>query len=253
MAIVKFDFFSANVWKTVHATVILPCGEADGNVEPPFKTIYWLPGFSSSAEDILSMTSIRLNATRNGIAVVLVDGENSFYVDRASWLNYGKMVTEDLVTVTRQAFRLSDKREDTFIGGNSMGGFGAFYNGLRNADKFSKIVTMHPGFEPYAVTWPGTDILAFPQDLLDRMFGSRENYYNQYHYTTLLENADVSEMPEVFHSCGDADPLVGEINARFKAYWEEKGLPFKFMQVPGGHDEVFLNNIYPHVFEFLKK
>ena len=253
MAIINFDFFSPNVWKTVHTTVILPCGEADGNVEPPYRTLYWLPGFSSSASDILSMTSIRLNATRNGIAVVIVDGDNSFYVDRATWLNYGKMVAEDLVSATRQAFRLSDKKEDTFIGGNSMGGYGAFYNGLRYTDTFSKIVTLHPGFEAYAVTLPGTDILAFPQDLLDRMFGSRENYYDLYHYTALLENADKSRMPEIFHSCGDADPLVGEINSRFKAYWEEKQLPFRFMEAPGGHDEVFLNNILPHVFAFLKK
>lgn len=253
MAIVKFDFFSANVWKTVHATVILPCAEAAGNVEPPFRTLYWLPGFSSSADDILSMTAIRLAATRNGIAVVLVDGDNSFYVDRATWLSYGKMVCEDLVAATRQAFRLSDKKEDTFIGGNSMGGYGAFYNGLRHSDLFSKIVTLHPGFEPYAVTVPGMDIPAFPQDFLDRLFGSRENYYKQYDYTALLEHADVSQMPDVFHACGDEDPLVGEINSRFKAYWEEKGLPFQYMEAPGGHDEVFLNNILPHVFAFLNK
>ena len=41
-------------------------------------------------------------------------------------------------------FPLSDKREDTFIGGLSMGGFGAMRNGLKYADTFGRIVALSP-------------------------------------------------------------------------------------------------------------
>ena len=39
---------------------------------------------------------------------------------------------------------LSTKREDTFIGGISMGGYGALYNGFKYRDTFSKVAAFSP-------------------------------------------------------------------------------------------------------------
>ena len=74
------------------------------------------------------------------MAVVMPSGENSFYCDSALTGNYyGTFIGRELVEFTRNSFPLSDRREDTFIGGLSMGGFGAIVNGLRNPETFGYI------------------------------------------------------------------------------------------------------------------
>lgn len=54
-------------------------------------------------------------------------GENKFYVDHPqSNAYFSKFIGEELVSFTRRSFPLSTKREDTFIGGLSMGGYGVW-------------------------------------------------------------------------------------------------------------------------------
>ena len=70
----------------------------------------------------------------HGLALVVVTGDRSFYVDKPEWGdNYGKFIGEELVEITRSLLPLSRKKEDTFIGGISMGGFGALINGFITA------------------------------------------------------------------------------------------------------------------------
>ena len=52
---------------------------------------------------------------------------------------YARFIGQELVEFTRATFNPSTRREDTYIAGLSMGGFGALVNGLRNMDTFSHI------------------------------------------------------------------------------------------------------------------
>lgn len=77
------------------------------------------------------------------LAVVMPAGENAFYVDQPSiGAMHGQFIGEELVEITRKMFPLSRKREDTFIGGLSMGGFGALRNGLKYHDTFGAVICL---------------------------------------------------------------------------------------------------------------
>lgn len=68
--------------------------------------------------------------------------ENKFYVDNErSHEYYSRFIGEELVDMTRRLFPLSHQREDTFIAGLSMGGYGAIVNGL----KYHKHLVILPG------------------------------------------------------------------------------------------------------------
>lgn len=68
-------------------------------------------------------------------------GENRFYLDdEKSGELYGEFIGKELVEFTRKLFPLSDKREDTFIAGLSMGGYGAIRNGLKYAENFGCVI-----------------------------------------------------------------------------------------------------------------
>ena len=105
----------------------------------PYPTLYFLPGFSASAEEIAFALPLRQMSALYGVAVVVPDGENAFYTDHPERaLSMGEYIGEELVEISRKMFPcLSHEREDTFIGGISMGGYGAAALGLYYAERFA--------------------------------------------------------------------------------------------------------------------
>ena len=109
----------------------------------PFPTLYLLHGFSGNQNDWLLNSRIHEWATARNLAVIMPDGANDFYVDRPENGEFpGAQVGEELVDVTRKLFPLSPRREDTAIGGLSMGGYGALRLGLRYPETFGWICAM---------------------------------------------------------------------------------------------------------------
>src|SRR5690606_12198592 len=56
--------------------------------------------------------------------------------------NYWTFISEELPEISRSFFPLSDKREDNFVAGLSMGGYGAFKLALSHPDKFSAAASL---------------------------------------------------------------------------------------------------------------
>jgi S-formylglutathione hydrolase FrmB len=109
----------------------------------PFKTLYLLHGYMGNNIDWLINTQINEMSQQFNIAVVMPSGENGFYVDQLlSGYMGSEFISRELVEYTRSIFPLSHKREETFIGGLSMGGYGALYNGLKNSDVFGATIAL---------------------------------------------------------------------------------------------------------------
>ena len=165
MALISVDYFSSSLMRTTTLEVILPVDDQGaayatdaamrhaGNTledemrawderpypprKAPFKTLFLLHGISGNHADWISETRIRSWAESHGIAVVMPSGYNAFYLDQPEAHNYyGRFVGQELVEVARRMFPLSDRREDTFIGGISMGAYGALRNGLKYCETF---------------------------------------------------------------------------------------------------------------------
>lgn len=248
MALLDFDFYSAEICRTVHAQAVLPLADAISAPELPLKVLYLLPGFSASAHDIQWMCRIRENVLKYQIAIITVDGDNSFYID-CPMANYSKFIGTELVEFTHRMLPLSSKRDDQFIGGISMGGYGAWYNGMKYSKTFSKIALIHPGFDFYDIMLDGQP--AFSEAFLNSIFGSRENYFaTDYNYRNMLQKRDTA-MPAIFQCWGTEDPLVKGVNEEFCRFLQENQIPISTYIGPGGHDETFINQIWDRLFEFL--
>lgn len=145
MALLQVSLFSQALKRTVPVTVILPSDKVlsygDGfRKDKPYKTLYLLHGLLGNYTDWTSNTNIQRLAEDRNLAVVMPSGENSFYIDQPLPNNdFGKYIGRELVELTRRMFPLSHRREDTFIAGLSMGGFGAIRNGLKYYDTFGYI------------------------------------------------------------------------------------------------------------------
>ena len=145
MALMEVNFFSKALMRPVTMNVILPADKVFFEEETeednkPFKTLYLLHGVMGNYTDWVTGTCIKRWAEEKNLAVVMPSGANMFYMDHPNVNeNYSEFIGKELVKITRKMFPLSHKREDTFIAGLSMGGYGAIRNGLKYHDTFGYI------------------------------------------------------------------------------------------------------------------
>ena len=135
MALLQVNYVSQALMRTVTLHVVLPVDKFDSETSPyhperKFPTLYLLHGVFGNYTDWVSGTRVQRWAEAHDLAVVMPSGDNRFYVDQpAAHDLYGEFIGRELVEITRRMFPLSRRREDTFVGGLSMGGFGALRNG----------------------------------------------------------------------------------------------------------------------------
>ena len=90
---------------------------------PPL--LYLLHGLSDDATAWTRYTSIERYAQAYGLAVVMPQVQRSFYCDQVHGGRFWTFMTQELPEVVQRFFHVSSRREDTFVAGLSMGGFGA--------------------------------------------------------------------------------------------------------------------------------
>lgn len=262
MAFIQMNLLSKCLMRTVPVNVILP---ADKLVFPgmperedkPYKTLYLLHGIFGNHMDWGTGTRIQRYAEENDLAVVMPAGENAFYVDRADANDfYGEFVGRELVELTRKMFPLSDKREDTFIGGLSMGGYGAMRNGLKYSDTFGYIVSLSGALlvEDFPKRTNESPLFMERRDYAESCFGDlgamQESDMNPKWMVKKLK-ADGKEIPKVFMACGDQDSLL-ETNKKMAAFLQEQGVDVIFEVGPGNHEWDFWDTyIKKAVYEWL--
>lgn len=143
MALVQVDFFSEKLMRTVTINAIIPVDKKLNQPNKKFKTLYLLHGIFGNYTDWVCGTRIQRWAQDHDLAVIMPSGENKFYVDNEnSHEYYSQFIGEELVSITRAMFPLSQRREDTFIAGLSMGGYGAIINGLKYYQTFGYIAAL---------------------------------------------------------------------------------------------------------------
>ena len=254
MAIIHMNFRSSEITRSVYPLVFLPDLNHWRDIDPPYPTLYFLHGYSGGAVETAMFSNIALYAMRYGVAVVLADGENSFYTDdKKRDANFSRFVGEELVEVTRSVLPLSVRREDTWIAGISMGGYGALINGLRFRERFSAIGMLSPalGFKRENDVVP--ENCPVPSGELMETLGSWEEYKGSYRdERQSLTDAVKSgkNIPRVFVGIGKDDPLNTEVR-RFRQYSREAGLEPEWYEADGGHDHAFWKKAMDPLFHFL--
>ena len=254
MAHMKLEYKSAALTRGVFLEIFLPTDGWGAEVPFPYRTLYFLPGYSGDSAEIYTYLSMRRQSDLKGVAVVIVNGDNSFYVDHPQRnMNYSTFVGKEVVEMTRKLLPLSHKREDTYLAGVSMGGYGTLLNGMRYADTFGRIAAMSPAIDTYEVHENQPDA-GFSIELLDNIFGSREEFLaGDTNLTkTYLDAFEKKElMPEVYVTCGRQDRLVYEQDKRFAEELQKAGVPIVYQESDGDHETDFWEGKMDAVFSFL--
>lgn len=261
MAFIEMNFMSEALMRTVPVNVILP---ADKLVPPgapkpecrPFQTLYLLNGVMGNHTDWMNATAIQALAEERDLAVIMPGGENMFYLDHEpTHALYGEFVGKELVEFTRKIFPLSQKREDTFIGGLSMGGYGALRNGLKYSDHFGKIVSLSAAMMLYTLEERTDDHPMFMErrSFAMEIFGDfdkvMESDRNPVWLLRQLKEQG-REIPEIYQAVGTEDFLLSA-NRQLHQELVEAGADVTYAEMPGGHDWSFWRSQLPKLLDWL--
>lgn len=253
------NIMSESLLRTVNVNVILPADKIqmpDKKGEPfvrkeTFKTLYLLHGIFGSQVDWINGTNIQRWAEEKNLAVVMPAGENRFYVDQPDTNDfYGKFIGEELVDLTRRMFPLSRKKEDTFICGLSMGGYGALRNGLKYCDTFGSIAALSAAS---LVDNAKTKLDFLPEKYMERVFGDlkkakRSDLSLKHLIRTNTKNGCTDQ--RIYLACGEADGLLKDTLA-FNKLFENNGYDVTLETGPGAHEWDFWNTYIKHVVDWL--
>ena len=137
-------------------------------------------------------------------------------------------------------FPLSRERKDTFIGGLSMGGFGALRNGLKYSDTFGAIVSLSAAIHMEAMA--ASPVAGTPffttRSFIESCFGDPdkmlESDKNPFWLAEDMARRG-ARFPDIYMACGDEDGLL-PCNQKFADLLEEKKIPHTFEIGPGAHE-----------------
>src|SRR5690242_20985985 len=105
-------------------------------------TLYLLHGLGDDDTAWTRYTGLERYVETLDLAVVMPQAHRSFYTDGARGNPYWTFLSKELPDRVRAFFRLSDRPEDTFVAGLSMGGYGALKWALREPARFAAVASM---------------------------------------------------------------------------------------------------------------
>ncbi len=208
MAFLQVQFFSEtlNVASTVN--VIMPepsqgIGVTAAGADELPKVLYLLHGYSDDHSIWMRRTSVERYAARYNLAVIMPAVNHSFYTNEVQGERYWDYVSDELPRAMHRFFRLSDKPEDTFVAGLSMGGYGAMKLALTYPERFGAAASFSGATDICNMSGRSKERL----DGFRRVFGVLEEMPGSRHDLFHLMKSRPEKAPRLYVSCGTADFL----------------------------------------------
>ncbi len=265
MALLHLDFESQFLGANTDVNIIVP--DKPREISPAqfyqsgkkYRVLWLLHGTFGGYSDWVRKSNIELYACEHDIIVVMPGVGNSDY---EAWNNFTlgydseKYIVEELMPLVYGWLPASNKREDNFIAGLSMGGGGALKFALHYPQLFAKCASLS-----YCPRDP-----ALMKDNLKALFDMDRSevekdegdvmhmklrYYNIMHrwdtfedyeknhydiYNELIHAKDRKDLPAFLFTVGDKDPLMTESFHALKKKLDEIGFAAKWSEDPVSHE-----------------
>ena len=231
MAQLHCNFFSYSVGYPIDLQIILPSMTAPDMDHPETRThkipakyplLYLLHGHGNDYQGWLRYTSMERYAEERKIAVVTMSVGNKGYMNAAYGEEYYKLIEEELPEFLQANFPVSERQEDTYIAGLSMGGYGALAHGLGHPQSYRAMGAFSPG-----VYIGMNDQLVLGHSMPEMMDLKK-----------LVKKckAEGKKIPELFMCVGQDDFLYRDITD-FHQFLVGEGIAHRYDDLPGYRHE----------------
>lgn len=258
MSLFQIHTFSRVLRLSVGINVVIPePGTTFGDPreqEKTFPVLYLLHGLSDDETIWERRTSIERYADERRIAVVMPCAGRSWYTDAArGGYRYFEFIANELPEIIHYYFKnVSRKREDTFIGGNSMGGYGSMKIGLTYPERFSAILGFSGAYDLYACinTAARQEEFALLFGSVEGIRDSKDDLFRIASEAAARAKSDPSVKLPAIYMCVGADDFLLNCNRAFRDHLAKLAIPAVYEESDGNHDWRFWDRFLPKALDF---
>lgn len=254
MACFSGELRSLAVRLDMRVNVILPQDDERFHENEPVKVLYLLHGYKNSGGAWQRYTGLERFIPNRNVAVILPEMHNSFYMDLPYGGDYFTYLTEELPAYCQKMFHISAKREDTFVMGMSMGGYGALKCALRRPDLYAGVAAFSSAADVHllAMKEKGKDILKEATAIfgVERQIKPEDDLFLLAKETAKLP---MDQKPKIYQTCGTKD-FLHETNLRLSRLLSSLPYEYEYEEWEGGHQWKFWEeSLYKALNRFLPK
>jgi len=257
MILNEINFFSEVLTLRSAMHVLLPqrsLAETKSKRAPKYRILYLLHGYSDDHTAWMRWSSIEKYVEGLNLAVVMPAVNVSWYTDMAYGGAYWRFISEEVPAIVRGMFSLSSKREDNFVAGISMGGYGAFKLALTYPDRYAAAASLSGAMDIREVIREKRDDPLNKAWLagMRNVFGDLSKVPNsKYDLFTLAKKvAKGSVKPRLYQCCGTEDFLYAD-NLRFRDAVRKLPLDLTYEEGPGEHVWSYWDKMIPTMLKWM--
>lgn len=254
MGLFSGDFYADSLKMTTHLWVIFP--DVSNDVTPVIKgeprVLYLLHGLAANSGEWTRFAKTEYYAKKYNFIVIMPEVQRSFYCDSASGPQYFAYLTEELPAICARWFHLNAERGNTYIAGESMGGYGAFKAALRCPWRYCAAASLSGVLDYRSIArrildgaWP--DVA--PEELYALHGGSGLPGPEDDLLALVRRAAAMEDRPKLIQLCGTEDFLY-EANQTFRREADQAGYGHTYMEDPGGHEWPYWDKAVQRAFQF---
>jgi len=256
MALIQCNFLSEALGFQTAMNVILPQKTKkqmidDANTQNnKYPVLYLFHGMLDNHTTWMRQTSIERYVSSLDLAVVMPEVHRSFYTDMVSGGSYWTFISEELPRLVRSFFHISDKREDNFVAGLSMGGYGALKLAMSCPEQYAAAASLSGVTDIVSRVFNGNPVRKKEFENifgdLDKVAGSKNDLF----YLAERLARHEGPKPYLYQCCGTEDSLY-EGNIKFRDHCRELELDLTYEEEPGTHEWGYWDKKIQRVLEWL--
>ncbi|MBR3250129.1 MAG: prolyl oligopeptidase family serine peptidase [Erysipelotrichaceae bacterium] len=249
MGLFKGTIYSSSLKMNTGVNIIFP--ERSNDVDPLFedrpKVLYLLHGLSGNEDEWTRFSKIEYYGKKYNFIIIMPRVDRSFYCNTRYRINYFDYIADELPEIMSRWLRIDNDRDNTFIAGESMGGYGAVKIGLSRPERYAGIgalsgVLDYDAFAKMIVSdqWPDMA----PEEI--------DALYDDDTPMKLAEKAvKLKTKPKLIQLCGTEDFLY-ENNQNFRKHLQKIGYEHTYREGSGEHAWPYWDKAVQYVFMFFR-
>ncbi|WP_088809911.1 MULTISPECIES: alpha/beta hydrolase family protein [Listeria] len=238
MAKVKCEFFSEVLGISTSMTVLLPevgknrIGMAGAKKQEAYPVLYLLHGLSDDDSTWTRRTALERYVAELGIVVVMPNGYRGFYTNTKTGENYFDYIANEVPSLVQHYFPISSARNETFVAGLSMGGYGAMKLALHFPERYAAAASFSGALDMESYLKEVSGEAAREKN---NTFGTAADFVGSENDLFALAKNVSGESPRLYQACGTEDFLYAH-NQNFRKFvTTETNLPLTYEEGPGSH------------------